>query len=103
MKSITITEDGSFVATSKRLQRSYEGTLPKEEVDEICRLLAEVYPFPLVPRGSECRDCFSYTIRVDTGGRPGEITLDDSFLPNSGLEELVATLNSLLDRELPAD
>jgi len=101
LKIIDITEDGSFVATSRRLEGKRQGTLSKEEVGEIGRLVAEVYPFPSVPRGSECRDCFLYTIRLDLGGRPAEITLDSITLPNSGLGRLVATLNSVLERELP--
>jgi len=101
MKTINISEDGSFVATDMGVQQTIEGTLSTGEVGEIGRLLAEVYPFPPVRRGSECRDCYSYTIRLDLGGRPSEITLDDSLLPNSGFEEVVASLNSLLARELP--
>ena len=100
MKTITVTDDGSFVATGRGLQESLEGTLSKEEVGEVGGLLAEVYPFRSIPRGSECRDCFLYTIRLDLGGRLTEITLDDVTLPNSGLEQLVATLNSVLEREL---
>ena len=101
MKTINISDDGSFVATSEKLQQTLQGTLSEKELDEIGRLLAEVYPFPLSPRRSECKDCFAYTIRLDLGGRPSEITLDDSLLLNSGFEELVARLNSLLASELP--
>lgn len=100
MKTMDINEDGSFIATSKGLQRTIEGTLSTGEVGEIGRLLAEVYPFPPARPGSECRDCFSYTIRLDLGGRPSEITLDDSLLPNSRFEGLVGRLNSLLDSKL---
>jgi hypothetical protein len=99
--SIDIADDGSFVATSTRLQSSRQGRLSDEDVAETRRLLAELYPFSPDLRGSECRDCFTYEIRLDLGGSSREIALDEGMLPNSGFGSLVAHLNSVLTRELP--
>jgi hypothetical protein len=100
MTRINITEEGAFIVTSESLLGNRQGTLPKEEVEEIRRLLAELHPFPAVPRGGECQDCFSYAIRLDSGGRASEVTLSESMVPLTGFGGLVAYVNSILGREL---
>jgi len=76
----------------------YEFSLDSESLAELDDLLAE-YPLDSVPepRGSECADCFGYSISYGGAGVSG----DDTTFPEAA-EPPLAALADVVDKNVPS-
>lgn len=99
MRSVEVRSDGSYTVKDERLDKTVTGSLTGSDLQELNELMISTSFSPQKPAGI-CADCFVYDIQIQMDGNKLNVKLDDTSLPNSGLEPLVALLRGLMDAAL---
>jgi hypothetical protein len=100
---LTISSSGDFSAEDRRQPSRVTAKVTTAQLDQITPLVLRSKATPESRHGdSRCRDCLSYNLTIQIGGERFTARLDDTTLPDSGLEELARVLAGLLNRALPA-
>ncbi len=100
-RNITVTSDGKIVAVDERTNQTVTSKLTQEELGRLKVRLDSSAFTTAAPQTAVCADCFLYDLEVQSGGQTYSAHYDDTNLPDSSLEPLIAFLRDLLDRSFP--
>lgn len=99
VRNIEIDSDGDFVVADEIRQKTVEGKLTKDELEELVKLISSL-TFNPVETETGCADCFLYHIEIESSERKMVIEADDVTLGDSGMGELTQFLRGIMDSAL---
>ena len=101
MRSIEVSSDGSYTVNDERAKKKITGMLTNDELQSLSSTITSAKLVNLdTTEGSVCADCFIYDIEILSGGEKFVAQLNDISLPDSGMEDLVTSLRTLMDSAL---
>ncbi len=101
MRTIEVSSDGSYIVNDERTKKNITGMLDNGELQSLSSTVTSTKLVNLdMPEGSVCADCFIYDIEILSGGEKFVAQLNDFSLPDSGMEDLVTSLRTLMDSAL---
>jgi hypothetical protein len=101
LRKIEISSDGKYTVTDERKDVSVTKELGSVELSKLKSVVDSSNYITLEsPRPTVCADCFVYAITILGGGTKFNVQLDDISLQDSGMEDLVKYLRSLMDAAL---
>ena len=100
-RELRLASTGELTATDHRSAQTVMSRVP---ADELMHVAALVVSLPAVDpaRDTSCRDCLVYDLEVQKAGTSLTARLDELSLASTGLDDLVKTLTSMLNRALGA-
>jgi len=99
LRSIEVQADGSYTVTDERAKNTVTGALKSADVKTLSGLIVNT-EVAVQKSKMVCADCFVYDISIQSNGQKMVVNLVDMSLPDSGMEELVAFLNGVMDSAL---
>lgn len=99
VRTIEIDSDGDFVVTDEIRQKTVEGKLTEDELENLKKRISSL-KFNPVETETGCADCFLYHVEIESGGRKMIATSDDVTLGDSGMGELTQFLRGIMDSAL---
>lgn len=100
MRSVEVSSDGSYTAIDERGNKTVTGDLSKNELAKLTGIMTRMKFTAAEIHEGVCADCFIYDIEIISNGEKFNIQLDDMTLAESGMEELVSSLRTLMDTAL---
>lgn len=101
MRSIEVSSDGSYTVNDERAKKKITSMLTNDELQSLSSTVTSAKLINLdTTEGSVCADCFIYDIEILSGGEKFVVQLNDISLPDSGMEDLVTSLRTLMDSAL---
>jgi len=99
LRTITIQANGNYTVTDERATNTVNGTLKEADVSKL-RTMVTNANLAVQKTKTICADCFVYDISIQSSGQKMIATLNDMSLPDSGMEELIGFLSSVMDSTL---
>lgn len=100
-RSVEVLSDGSYTIIDERASQTITGKLFDNELTSLREVIAgSEYVAMEKSSASMCADCFVYDLEIQGGGKKFIVKLDDTTLPESGMETLVMFLRGLIDSAL---
>jgi hypothetical protein len=100
-EQLEVTSAGLLKLSDRRLGLARQGTLSREQREEITCLLAGLREAenigPASPLNSRCRDCLVFQLVWRTSGKPQTVRVSSDFLSRSPYRELIYTLLIIMD------
>lgn len=100
MYGLSLSSAGDLAVSDLRSNTTVQASASQEDLGKIESHLEQVCSFSPGKRSNRCRDCFTYTLMVDIGGKICRAEVTDVDLDTSGLRPIVDNLDSLLHRTL---
>ena len=100
MRSIDVSSDGNYTVTDERTNKTATGKLSEDEIAALTKMVTGAENIASGKPSGNCADCFIYEIEIQINGKKISTQLDDVSLPASGMEDLVASLRSLINSAL---
>lgn len=100
MYSLSLSSAGDLAVSDLMSNTTIHASASQEDLGKIESNLELICSSSPGKRPNRCRDCFTYTLVADVGGRLCRAQVTDVDLEVSGLRPVVEILNSLLTRTL---
>jgi hypothetical protein len=98
-RELRLAHTGELTVTDRRRARTVTSRVPSDALSQVAALVATRPSIDTV-RDASCQDCLTYDLEVQTSGPSFTTRLDEVSLAGTGLEDLLRTLVSLLNRAL---
>lgn len=100
-RSVKISSDGKYIVKDDRSGKRVTKELASGELSALKNIVINSEHLSMESRQtSGCADCFVYDLLIVGSGKKFSIQLDDTTLPDSGMEALIIYLRNLIDAVL---